>query len=302
MRHVSGVMDLEYIDPRKIRLEGFKVAVDATNGAASAVAPELLRALGCEVVEIDCQLTGLFTRDPEPRRENIGQLCATVRDTGADVGFALDPDGDRLALVDERGEPLGEDYTLVICADVVLGKSKGAVVTNLSTSKAVEDVALRHGVEFLRAPIGEINVVQKMKAVDSTIGGEGNGGVILPALHYGRDALVGMALVLEAMVEAGASVSEMMKKFPKYDIVKQKVRLAGKVDFESLRDLLEQEFAGARFNFEDGIRMELDQGWLHLRRSGTEPVLRLITEAGDPESSRHLLSKALHVLRKRGGL
>jgi phosphomannomutase len=300
-RHMTKILALDLLRVDEIAARGFKVALDCTNGAGSVVASELLRRLGCRVFEIDCEPTGVFTRNPEPVSANIGPLCEAVKKHGADIGFALDPDGDRLAIVDEAGRPIGEDYTLVICTDLVLGRSKGPVVTNLSTTMAMEDVTRRHGTELVRAPIGEINVVEKMKAVSSVIGGEGNGGVILPALHYGRDALVGMSLVLEALLESGTTLSAMMKDYPRYDIVKYKIAIEEVVQLEALVAALEREFAGASFNFDDGLRIDLGRSWLHVRRSGTEPVIRLISEAADRRGSQGLIDRALEVIKTQGG-
>jgi phosphomannomutase len=258
----------------------------------------MLKELGCEVYCLDCEPTGVFRRNPEPTGANIGDLCRLVKDRGADIGFALDPDADRLAIVDETGEPVGEDYTLVICADLVLGKTPGPLVTNLSTTMAVDEVARRHGVDLHRTPIGEINVVTKMKEVGSSVGGEGNGGVILPALHYGRDSLVGMALALQSLAEAGVPLSRLMKKFPRYAIFKEKLRLESEPDTDSLRTMMEGEFAGGRFNLDDGVRVELKGSWLHVRRSGTEPVVRLISEAPTREEAERLVSRAARLLGK----
>jgi phosphomannomutase len=294
--HVAGVLDLSYVDVERIRKRHLKVALDCVNGAGSLVAPDLLKRLGCEVYERDCQPTGDFRRNPEPASENIGGLCEMVRDARADIGFALDPDADRLAVVNELGRPIGEDYTLVICADVVLRSDKGPLVTNLSTSRAAEDVARQHGVEFYRVPIGEINVVTKMKQVGSTIGGEGNGGVILPALHYGRDSLVGMALVLEALAACGEPLSAMMNKFPQYGIFKTKTSIDESLDTDSLKTMLEKEFEGGRFNYEDGVRVEMGSTWLHVRKSGTEPVLRLIGEAETRRKAEELVKRAMGLL------
>jgi phosphomannomutase len=291
--HILRVFDLEYVAPDSIRRRGFKVAIDCVNGAGSMAAPDLLRQLGCEVYELDCESSGVFKRNPEPTAANIGSLCNLVKDRGADIGFALDPDADRLALVDETGTPLGEDYTLVICADLVLRRSPGPLVTNLSTSMAVEEVARRHHIDFYRTPVGEINVVTRMKEVGAPIGGEGNGGVILPALHYGRDSLVGMALVLQALAEAACPLSRLMKNYPGYVILKRKLDLEADLDSDRLRTELEKEFAGARLNLDDGVRVELDGAWLHVRRSGTEPILRLISEAATPAEAERLISKAL---------
>jgi phosphomannomutase len=296
--HISEVLSLDYIDPALIRERGFKVALDCTNGAGSIVAPEMLGELGCEVHGLDCEPTGVFRRDPEPTGSNLAGLCNLVRDKGADIGFALDPDADRLVIVDEAGRPVGEDYTLVICADLVLGKAGGPLVTNLSTTMATEEVARRHGADFYRTPIGEISVVTKMKEVGSPIGGEGNGGIILPAVHYGRDSLVGMALVLQSLAEAGGTLSSLMKKFPQYDMFKEKIHLETDLDPDRLRAAMEGEFAGGRFNLDDGVRVEMEGSWLHVRKSGTEPVVRLISEAATMEEAKGLVSRATRLLGK----
>ncbi len=297
-RHASAVLALEYVDPENIRSAGFKVALDCVNGAGSVLAPGLLGELGCEVSQIYCEPSGEFRRVPEPLAENLGGLCDLVRQEGADIGFALDPDGDRLAIVDETGSPVGEEYTLVLCADVVLERTRGPVVTNLSTTRAVGDVARSHGVEFHRTPIGEINVVNRMKDVGSPIGGEGNGGIILPALHYGRDAMVGIALVLQALARKGRPVSGLLAKFPKYAIFKKKVSLEEDLDIDGLKSILEEEFPGGAFNYDDGIRVDLDEGWLHVRKSGTEPVIRLISETRSLEESQGLVQRVLERLNR----
>jgi phosphomannomutase len=296
--HIADVLGLDIVRPAEVRNRRFKVALDCTNGAGSTVAPELLKELGCEVYELDCESSGVFRRNPEPVAANITGLCDLVRTRGADIGFALDPDADRLAIVDESGTPVGEDYTLVICADLILGRAGGPLVTNLSTTMAAEDVARKHGVDFYRTPIGEINVVTKMKEVASPIGGEGNGGVILPALHYGRDSLVAMALVLQSLAETSGPFSSLMKKFARYDILKRKIHLKTDLDSARLRSMMEREFAGARFNFDDGVRVELGGVWLHVRKSGTEPVVRLISEAPTREEAERLVSRAAGLLDK----
>ncbi len=297
-RHAAAVLNLKHVDPEGIRSAGFKVALDCVNGAGSVMAPGLLERLGCEVHPLDCEPSGNFRRVPEPLAENLGGLCELVRREGADIGFALDPDGDRLAIVDETGTPIGEEYTLVLCADAVLGRTKGPVVTNLSTTRAVGDIARSHGVEFHRTPIGEINVVNRMKDVESPIGGEGNGGVILPALHYGRDAMVGMALVLQALARNGRPVSGLLAKYPKYAIFKKKVSLEEDLDIDGLKSILKEEFPGGAFNYEDGIRVDLSQGWLHVRKSGTEPVIRLISEARSLEEAQAMVHRVLERLNR----
>jgi phosphomannomutase len=291
-RHIALVLGLSHLKPAAIAARGLTVAVDCVNGAAAAAIPELLGRLGCKVAKLGCDLSGDFKRNPEPVPENLGALGALVRREGADIGFGFDPDGDRLAIVDERGEPLGEDYTLAIAADLVLRHAKGPLVTNLSTSMAVEDVARRHGVAFRRTPIGEINVVAGMKRVGAVVGGEGNGGVILPEAHYGRDALVGVALVLEALVESGGTLSGMMSGHTKYVIVKEKIAFDKAPDLDRLAAGIRAAFAGAQFNLEDGIRADLEGSWVHVRRSGTEPVVRVIAEARDRAGALALAERA----------
>jgi len=276
-RHIALVLGLSHVKPAAIAARGLTVAVDCVNGAAAAAIPELLGRLGCKVAKLGCDLSGDFKRNPEPVPENLGALGALVRREGADIGFGFDPDGDRLAIVDERGEPLGEDYTLV---------------TNLSTSMAVEDVARRHGVAFRRTPIGEINVVAGMKRAGAVVGGEGNGGVILPEAHYGRDALVGVALVLEALVESRGTLSDMMSGHTKYVIVKQKIAFDKAPDLDRLAAGIRAAFAGAQFNLEDGIRADLEGSWVHVRLSGTEPVVRVIAEARDRAGALALAERA----------
>ena len=295
-RHIARVLGACQIEPAAIKSRGFRVSIDCVNGAASVVIPELLGRLGCRVSAIDCDASGDFRRNPEPVAANIGALCEIVKKERADVGFAFDPDGDRLALVADGGDAIGEDMTLAICADLVLGKTKGPLVTNLSTSRVVEDVARKHEVPFHRTPIGEINVVAGMKRVGAAIGGEGNGGVILPGIHYGRDALVGVALVLQAMLERGLRLSEIAAGYPRYAIVKDKIEFDRIPDFGRLASAIKEQFAAGEFNLEDGVRVDLGRSWLHVRRSGTEPIVRLIAEAPDAIQARDLIRQARNAI------
>jgi phosphomannomutase len=295
-RHIARVLGVELIDVPALTARRFKVAIDCVNGAAGVVIPELLARLGCEVFPMGCEPTGIFARPPEPLAENLKDLCDLVKSRRADLGMAFDPDGDRLALVDEAGSPLGEDYTLAICADLALGKAKGALVTNLSTSMVVEDIVRKHGAAFYRTPIGEINVVARMKTTSSLIGGEGNGGVILPAVHYGRDALVGAALVLQALLESKMKLSQMMMTYPKYVILKRKVSFDQPPDFGRVTAAIREHFPEARFNLDDGVRADFGKSWLHVRKSGTEPVIRLIAEAEDRARALALIDGALGVI------
>lgn len=296
-RHIDGIIDLEQVDAGSIAAAGFKVAVDCVNGAGSDAVPLLLDRLGCDVVTIDCDGNGDFRRDPEPVKTNLDGLSDAVRESGADIGFAVDPDADRLAIVDDTGAPIGEEYSIVLCSDLVLSAGAGPVVVNLSTTRAVADIAARHGARVLRTPIGEINVVEKMKEVGSPIGGEGNGGIIFPALHYGRDSLVGIALILQLLAGREEKLSEVMTLYPHYVIVKTKAPLDDIADISSLKPRLEHEFEGATVNEVDGLRFDLDHGWVHLRKSGTEPVLRIIAEAGSEEDAQALVDRCTQAVR-----
>ncbi len=298
-RHIDGVLALEYIDAGAIRDAGLTVAVDCINGAGSDAVPLLLDRLGCEVVTLDCEGNGDFRRNPEPVSANLGGLCGVVRESGADVGFAVDPDADRLSIVDEEGRAIGEEYSIVLCSELVLSRTGGAgpLVVNLSTTRAADDVARRHGAGLVRAPIGEINVVEKMKEAGSPIGGEGNGGIILPALHYGRDSMVGIALVLQLLAERKEKLSQVMTLFPQYVIVKIKAPLHDIADIGSLRPRLQSEFKGATVNDDDGLRFDLSEGWVHIRKSGTEPVMRIIAEARDEEGAEALIRRCTRAIR-----
>jgi phosphomannomutase len=297
-RHIEALLALDYVDAEEIGGAGFKVAVDCINGAGSAAIPELLERLGCSVVTIDCDGSGRFARDPEPVTANLGRLCDAVKRSGADVGFAVDPDADRLSMVDEKGDAIGEEYSIVLCAELVLSKTAGTVVVNLSTTRAVEDVARGHDSRVVRSPIGEINVVESMKASGSPLGGEGNGGIILPALHYGRDSLAGIGLVLQLLAERKEKLSQVMTLFPRYAIVKEKASLKDIADINSLRARLSREFEGAAVNDEDGLRFDFGEGWLHIRKSGTEPVVRVIAEAGTEREARTLIDRCMQAMRK----
>ncbi len=303
-RHLERILALPYLDLDSIRARRFRVALDCVHGAGGRIVPRLLEALGCEVHGIGLEPDGRFPRDPEPTAANLAALANLVRRTGAEVGFAVDPDVDRLSLVSEAGEPLGEDLTLALCADVVLRRAAGGapdrvgatgpVVTNLSTSRVVEDVAAAHGVACHRAPVGEINVARRMQAEGAVVGGEGNGGIILPALHLTRDAPVGVALLLQHLVDTGTSLSGAAARWPAYRIVKEKVDFPReRIDtaYEALRAALPAPEADTA----DGLRLAWpDEGaWIHVRPSGTEPVVRFIAEARGEGEAGEARARAL---------
>ena len=294
--HVEKILELPYLDVEAIRARDFSVVVDAVNSVGAIALPVLLRALGVERVEVlNADVTGRFAHDPEPLPKNLGQITDRVAESGADLGVVVDPDADRLAFVEDGGRFFGEELTQVVAADFVLGKTPGgdgarAVATNLSSSRAIEDVARRHGAEVHRSAVGEIHVVRAMQAAGAVIGGEGNGGVILPALHYGRDALVGVALVLQHLAETGKTLGELRAELPRYAIAKHKVTLDASMDADALLAGLAGAY-GDRANTTDGVKVDLDEGWAHVRKSNTEPILRVYTEAATPEAADALAER-----------
>jgi|SRR5579862_4000722 len=291
-RHLDRILELPYVDVAAIRTRRLHVALDCVRGAGGVVMPALLERLGCRISAINLEPDGHFPRPPEPIAANLGALEALVRESGADVGFAVDPDVDRLALVDETGRAIGEDYTLALATAAVLPRRRGPVVTNLSTSRIVDDVAAEAGVAVLRAPVGEVNVALRMQAERSPIGGEGNGGVIVSALHLGRDAPAGAALVLQFLTDAGNTpLSSILGRWPRYAIVKDKLdRPAGSLD--RAYEALKQAFPGASLDSQDGLRFAWEDSWLHVRPSGTEPIVRVIAEARSEAQARDLVAQA----------
>jgi len=298
-RHLARLLTLPWLDFAKVRARKFTVALDCVRGAGATAMPRLLESLGCRVVGINLEPDGRFPREPEPVPEHLGELAVLVREAKADLGIAVDPDVDRCALVDERGAPIGEDYTLAFAVRAVLPRRGGPVVTNLSTSLVVDDAARACGGAVERAPVGEANVVERMVARDAAIGGEGNGGVILPAVHLGRDAPVAAALSLLLMADRGEPVSRIVDSAPRYAIVKAKVaRPAGALDrwYEALK----RRVPGAAEDRQDGMRLALPDRWIHVRPSGTEPVARIIAEAPTREAAQDLIESGQAALREAG--
>jgi len=285
-RHLDAVLGLELLDAVSIRRRRFTVALDCVRGAGGTIMPRLLNRLGCHTVGMDLETDGMFPRLPEPVPENLSGLGELVRQVGADLGIAVDPDVDRLAVVDETGTPIGEDYTLAFAVREVLPRRAGVVVTNLSTSLVVDDAAREHNAVVRRAPVGEANVAALMKQVGAVIGGEGNGGVMLPDLHLGRDAPVAAGLVLSLLARSGRSVSEVVRAAPHYSIVKAKVELRGSM--EGVYRSLERRFPDASLDRQDGLRLSWSDSWLHVRPSGTEPIVRFIAEAPSDEAAHNL--------------
>jgi phosphomannomutase len=299
-RHVESVLAIPYIDVAGIRARRFKVALDCVRGAGATVMPLLLERLGCEVVAINMEPDGRFPREPEPIPENLGELERLVRESGADVGLAVDPDVDRLALVADGGRAIGEDYTLALAARLVLRHRRGPLVTNLSTSLVVEDAARAAGVEAVRAPVGEVNVAVRMRELEAPIGGEGNGGVILPEVHLGRDAPIGAALVLQLLLEEGRPLSAIVGSLPRYVIVKDKLPRPN-ASLDAVYAALRTAFPDATADMQDGLRLAWPDRWVHVRPSGTEPIVRVIAEAPDEAAARELVRRSRVPLDALGG-
>jgi phosphomannomutase len=276
--HIRAILSLDLVDPSTIGNQRMKVVLDCINGAGSVIAPQMLRELGVEVVEVNCAANGDFYRDPEPRPENLQELAARVKTEGADLGFACDPDADRLALVDGEGNAMSEEYTLALAVDYVLSKTPGPVVMNMSTSSVVEKVARDYTVDVFRTPVGEAHVVDLMLKNKAIIGGEGNGGVIYPTLHPGRDALLGMALILQLLAERNLSLRDQLDQYPPFYVTKEKVELGGKFSLEAISQLAE-DTNPVSIDTQDGVKVYYDDGWFHLRVSNTEGVVRVIAEA-----------------------
>ena len=279
-KHIEQVLALPLVDVEAVRKRKFKVVVDAVNSIGGVVIPALLRELGCEVVELNCEPTGEFAHNPEPLPENLTEISEVIRREGADMGIVVDPDVDRLAFVMENGEMFVEEYTLVAVADFVLKHTKGNTVSNLSSSRALSDVTARYeGCSYAAAAVGEVNVVAKMKETGAVIGGEGNGGVIYPELHYGRDALVGVALFLTYFAGLNMTMSELRKSYPAYFASKNKIELTPEIDVDKILSTIKSRYSNERVNDIDGVKIDFAENWVHLRKSNTEPIIRIYTEA-----------------------
>ncbi|HAX50057.1 MAG TPA: phosphoglucosamine mutase [Ignavibacteria bacterium] len=279
--HISKVLNISSLNLKKIKSRKFKVVVDCVNASGSKIIPELLERLGCRVIKIDCDPSGIFTRKPEPLPENLKRTCREVKKNKADIGIVIDPDADRLVIITEKGEPFGEENTITAVVRNVLSKVKQAkriAAINLSTSRSVDDVVSSLSGKLYKSPVGEINVIKKMKAVKAVVGGEGSGGVILPEVHYGRDSLVGTAVILNEIAEFGGKVSEYKASLPQYFIRKSKIQLEN-IDADSIFRFLKKKYSGCKQNFDDGLRLDMDCGWANFRKSNTEPIIRIITEA-----------------------
>lgn len=287
--HIDGVLSISRIDTNLIKKRNFKVALDCVNGGASLAFEEFLNNLNVEIYPIFCNPSGEFERIPEPRAENLESLAKKVKESGADIGFATDPDGDRISIVSDEGIPIGEEYTIAIATKAVLSKNKGPVVVNLSTTKSIEDIANRVGAPFYRSPVGEANVVKVMKEKKAVIGGEGNGGVINPEIQYTRDGMGAMALILQYLAEEEKTLSDVVNGLPRYKMIKEAVKMKNINEGEKLLKKIKNTFKNKNLDLSDGIRLAENDHWVHIRMSGTEPVLRIIAEAPTIKKAKDLV-------------
>ena len=292
-KHLNNIINLSLIDLNRIKSKKYKVVVDAVNSSTSRIMPMLLKHFSCTAIELNCNSNGEFTRGAEPLPHNLSEISKTVVETNSDLGIAIDPDGDRLAIIDEKGNPLGEESTLVICCDGLLinNQIKRPLVTNLSTSMAIDDLAKKYGVNVVRTKVGEINVVNEMKKMKALIGGEGNGGVILPESHYGRDSLVAAALLLNRLSMSNTPMSELYNNIPHYDIIKDSIQTNKPINSKFI-DLIKEQLNPDEINQIDGVKLIWNDRWIHIRKSNTEPIVRFYSEAHDPEKALELINKS----------
>ena len=295
--HIEKVLALPLVTPEAIQKKKFRVVVDAVNSTGGIAIPRLLEQLGVEVVKLYCEPNGHFPHNPEPLKEHLGDICKKVVEEKADFGIVVDPDVDRLAFITDQGEMFGEEYTLVACADYVLSKAKGNVVSNLSSSRALRDIAQKYGVTYSAAAVGEVNVVTEMKRIEAIIGGEGNGGIIYPELHYGRDALVGVALFLSLLAERGGSVQQLRESYPAYFMSKNKIQLTEQINPDQILKAMEQKYAYEQTTTIDGLKIDFTDSWVHLRKSNTEPIIRIYTEAKSQKEADALAQRFIEEMR-----
>ena len=294
--HISEILNLKYVKPDVIRKKGFKIVVDGINSSGGIIIPKLLESLNVEVIKINCIPDGNFAHDPEPLDKNLNQLKEEVLKSNADLGIAVDPDVDRLVFVSENGETISEENTLISCADYILSKEKGSAVSNLSSSMGLRDVCKMHGVEYFSSKVGEINVVEKMKSVNAIIGGEGNGGIIYPESHYGRDALIGVGLLLTSLALKDKTISKLFEKLPQYHMLKEKIKIDNELDFNNIKNKLKSTFYNFTFNEIDGLKIENNSSWIHIRKSNTEPIIRIYIESKNKQDSKALFEKVKRAL------
>ncbi len=298
-KHIEKITQLPYVDSFAIRSAKLKVALDAVNSTGGIAIPLLLKSLGVEQVEtLYCEPTGIFPHNPEPLPENLTEISNVVVKTKSHVGFVVDPDVDRLAIICEDGEMFGEEYTLVAVADFVLSKNPGNTVSNMSSTQALRDITEKYGRQYFSSAVGEVNVVARMKEVNAIIGGEGNGGVILPELHYGRDALAGIALFLTHLACSGKRCSSLRSTYPNYFISKNKIQLTESMDVDAILDAVANKYSNKTVNREDGVKIEFDSEWVHLRKSNTEPIIRIYSESNSETKAEAIAGKIINDIKE----
>lgn len=295
--HIEEILNLDLVDAEAIKKADFKVVVDAVNSTGGIAIPRLLEELGVEVVKLYCEPNGQFPHNPEPLKEHLGDICALVKKEKADFGIVVDPDVDRLAFIDENGQMFGEEYTLVAIADYILGKTPGNTVSNLSSTRALTDVTKKHGGKYQASAVGEVNVVELMKKTDAVIGGEGNGGIIYPELHYGRDSLVGTALFLTFLAEKQISVSSLRQSYTAYFMSKNKIQLTPDLNVDEILKEMASKYSNEEVSTVDGVKIDFDNYWVHLRKSNTEPIIRVYTEAKTQEAADELAKRIMSEIK-----
>ncbi|WP_424493715.1 phosphoglucosamine mutase [Salinimicrobium sp. GXAS 041] len=300
--HIEEVTMLSLVDAKKISEANFTVVVDGVNSTGGIAIPRLLKRLGVNVIELYCEPTGHFPHNPEPLKEHLGDICELVKEKKADFGIVVDPDVDRLAFIAEDGEMFGEEYTLVACADYVLSKNPGNTVSNLSSSRALKDITEKHGGTYKASAVGEVNVVELMKETNAVIGGEGNGGIIYPELHYGRDSLVGVALFLTHLAEKKISVSELRKTYPSYFMSKNKIELTPGLDVDNILKEVEEKYSKEEVSTVDGVKIDFEEHWVHLRKSNTEPIIRIYTEAKSQQEADDVAQSMIKEIKQIANL
>jgi phosphomannomutase len=297
-KHIDSILKLPLVDVEAVKARKFSVVVDAVNSTGGIAVPRLLKAMGVKVTELYCEPTGHFPHNPEPLPENLNHISSEMEKGKFDLGIVVDPDVDRLALIQEDGTPFGEEYTLVAVADYILSNNKGNTVSNMSSSMALRVVTEKHGCVYTSSAVGEVNVVEEMKRTNAVIGGEGNGGIIYPELHYGRDALVGIALFLTHLAKYGKSCSRLRASYPNFHISKNKIELTPEVDVDKILVEIQKQYASKKISTIDGVKIEFDQEWVHLRKSNTEPIIRIYSESESEATAEHLAKKIISDIKE----
>jgi phosphomannomutase len=300
--HIDEVLDLPLVDAEAVAKRKFKVVVDGVNSSGGIIIPNLLEQMGVEVVKLYCEPNGHFPHNPEPLKEHLGDICKLVLEENADFGIVVDPDVDRLAFISNDGEMFGEEYTLVACADYVLSKTPGNTVSNMSSSRALRDITTKHNGSYQASAVGEVNVVELMKATNAIIGGEGNGGIIYPELHYGRDSLVGVALFLTYLANQDKTVAELRASYPQYYMSKNKIELTPQIDVDAILVAMTEKYKSENITTIDGVKIDFASEWVHLRKSNTEPIIRIYTEAPTQNQADALAFRIMDEIKAVAGI